>query len=747
MRVVEVRQESQLESLRAEWNNVLRDSASKTIFLTWEWVSAWWSAYGNAGDLRILLALDESDTLRGIAPLRKQMVRNYGRSFSALSFIGDGSNDSDYLDFVVARGFETPVMEAFRSHWYSETETGALLLLNEIPAGSPNFASLKGFGERKDSLWTEADVPCACVSLPDTWEDYLGSLRSRFRTKVRSVLRNLEGRPEVSFGFFRTWAQVQSVLPVLFELHTRRWAQEAKPGVFGWDRKREFYFSVSRAFLEQKWLRICWLKWKEKIVACQFGFVYGNSYFQLQEGYNPDCQHWNVGMGLRAWSIRKYLEEGVRQYDFLAGVDSHKTDWGSEIKLSKRVVLARANLATTVFARGPKWAEAAKDSIKKVLPEKALAARRARLERQRIAAFNGEQAGRNSRSSELLRSVASNCYFYLRLPTLAQRVSRQYQISVSPNGGRPKLGLQRREQPTARILYYHRVNDENDPFSPAISTTLFEQEMRILSRHHKVVSLSEMLIRLAGESSEPVIVVTFDDGYQDNFHNAFPILRRYGLPATIFLTTGGIDQTEALWFEQLAQAIKRTSKEFIDLEMDLPRRLWMRTPTERLEANDRLFRLLREMPDAERRQWLDFTFQQLAVGAERDSRNRMLTWDQIRLMEKGGITFGGHTVTHPFLSRLPQEQAAWEVGECKRRIEEELQCPADYFAYPNGRNEDIVDSNRELLRNSGYRAAVTTIWGMNYPSTDLMTLRRGGPWETSQANFAAKLDWYQLRNE
>jgi peptidoglycan/xylan/chitin deacetylase (PgdA/CDA1 family) len=115
-------------------------------------------------------------------------------------------------------------------------------------------------------------------------------------------------------------------------------------------------------------------------------------------------------------------------------------------------------------------------------------------------------------------------------------------------------------------------------------------------------------------------------------------------------------------------------------------------------------------------------------------------------MKAHGIDFGGHTVTHPFLSRMTREHMAWEVAECKRRIEEELQLPADYFAYPNGREEDFGEWNKEVLLSAGYRAAVTTKWGMNYRSTDRMELRRGGPWEDSRALFAYKLDWYQLVN-
>jgi hypothetical protein len=96
---------------------------------------------------------------------------------------------------------------------------------------------------------------------------------------------------------------------------------------------------------------------------------------------------------------------------------------------------------------------------------------------------------------------------------------------------------------------------------------------------------------------------------------------------------------------------------------------------------------------------------------------------------------------------MASDQVVWEISECKRRIEQELQLPADYFAYPSGRGEDFGTWNKELVRNAGYRAAVTTIWGMNYRSTDRMELRRGGPWEQDAAQFAYKLDWYQLVND
>jgi peptidoglycan/xylan/chitin deacetylase (PgdA/CDA1 family)/CelD/BcsL family acetyltransferase involved in cellulose biosynthesis len=746
MNVVEIRRDAELHELKPAWEALLRDSASDTIFLSWEWATAWWSSYGQPGELRLLTVFDDNGELRGIAPLRCQSVRKYGQTVSALSFVGDGSNDSDYMDFIVASGYEKPVMEAFFAHWRKELDRGTVLLFNEIPESSPNLAVLKTLAE-PSVLWKETAVPCGAVRLPQSWEDYLSMLRPRFRTKIRSVLRNLESRPEVQFGFCKDPEQIQRMLPVLFDLHARRWAQDGKPGVFGWDRKRDFYLALSSQLIERGWLRLSWLEWNGRVLACQYGFAYRDTYFHLQEGYEPASEHWNVGLGLRAWSVREFLKEGIREYDFLGGVGRHKTDWGSEVKQSNQILLASARYNNFLFRVGPEWEARARESVKKMLPEKILAARHARLEQASAASGeSGNGHSSDSFGSGWMLNAAAHCYFHFRLPVLARPLRKQHQLSVSRRGRWPRISWNRRSEPAARILYYHRVNDERDPFFPAISTKLFEQEMQFVARHYQVVCLGELLERLEGGSPEPVVAITFDDGYQDNYHNAFPILQRYGLPATIFLATGTMDSSEPLWFEQLAQALKTTAREFVDLEIDLPRRFWTRTPEERLKSNGQIFASLRRLPESQRRQWLAQILRQLAAPDDSGRRGKMLTWQQIRLMKEHGIHFGGHTVSHPFLSRLTEEQGMWEVSECKRRIEEEIQAAVDYFAYPNGREEDFTDWNKAVLRNAGYRAALTTIWGMNYQSTDRMELRRGQPWEESPELFACKLDWYQLVN-
>ena len=137
MHVGEVLDQTAWERLRPLWNPLLGASSSATTFLTWEWLTCWWSAYGNRDDLFILTASDDDGTIRGIAPLRREMICRYGRTVPALAFLGDGSNDSDYLDFIVARGFEERVMETWLRHTRTHLPTGPILRLNEIPSESP----------------------------------------------------------------------------------------------------------------------------------------------------------------------------------------------------------------------------------------------------------------------------------------------------------------------------------------------------------------------------------------------------------------------------------------------------------------------------------------------------------------------------------------------------------------------------------------------------------------------------------
>jgi peptidoglycan/xylan/chitin deacetylase (PgdA/CDA1 family)/CelD/BcsL family acetyltransferase involved in cellulose biosynthesis len=733
MRVVAVRTLQEWQALEPVWNRLVDASATGTTFLTWEWLSSWWAAYGGGAPLEILLARDEAGVIRGIAPLCRQALRRYGHTYDTLMFIGDGSSDSDYLDFIVERGAEEAVMTSFWRHLEPQLTRGLVLRLNEVPDPSPTMSLFRSLAASR-YLWTQESVACATLSLPPTWDEFLAALRPRFRTKVRSVLRQLEARPEVRFGFCTTTSALEQLLPALFDLHTRRWNADGQPGVFVSSQKRRFYSLLSPLLLSAGVLRLSWLEWRGKVLAAQYGFMYRGTYLHLQEGYEPASEHWNIGIGLRAWTIRQFLREGVREYDSLAGIGRHKMDWGAHVKESRRITIAARTVANRVLCHGPEWTERTKAVVKAVVPQQILDMRRPRVAERSPSGWTGHDDSR-------LRRITARSYFHLGLPAAARVVRSRFQLGA----GEHRISWPRRRRPSGRILYYHRVNDDRDPFFPSAPLKVFDSQMRFVARHYRVVPLSVLIEHLQSGSTETVIAITFDDGYQDNYSNALPILQRYRLPATIFLTTGSIDSREPLWFETLAAALKTTTQECLDVEMDVPLRFWLRTVDERLHANAQLFTVLRRMPDAERQLSLNVIIRELAAPIH-DRQDQMLTWDQVRRMREHAIEFGGHTVTHPFMSKLSPERARWEVAECKRRIEAEVQAPARHFAYPSGRHEDVGPSSKEIVRMAGYEAAVSTEWGLNYAPTDRFELRRGGPWEEDEAVFAYKMDWYHLVN-
>lgn len=177
--------------LRGRWNPLLQQSVASTFFLSWEWCESWWKAYGGSRTLYVLAAWEEN-TLVGLAPLFAERVYRAGRFWNVLRLLGDGSNDSDYLDCFAQPGQEPRVAAAILDHLEAHREAWDYLELHGPLASSPFVsAMIGGFTSRK---WEFACVDVACLSLrlPAAWSDYEKVLKPRFRTKMRSGLAFFE---------------------------------------------------------------------------------------------------------------------------------------------------------------------------------------------------------------------------------------------------------------------------------------------------------------------------------------------------------------------------------------------------------------------------------------------------------------------------------------------------------------------------------------------------------------------------
>ena len=277
--------------------------------------------------------------------------------------------------------------------------------------------------------------------------------------------------------------------------------------------------------------------------------------------------------------------------------------------------------------------------------------------------------------------------------------------------------VRRANENHVRILMYHRF--------PQHYATSFDRQCAFLAANYNVVPLGEAAERL--ERNEPVsnmAVITIDDGYADTYEVAFPILRKYRLPATLFVTTGFIQRTCWMPGDRVRYHFAHTSNEAVTVTEDADRVHTFRPKDP--HAADEMRALLKRVPERTKRRMLSEMDGDLPVPdiASLPAQYRPCTWDQLRELADGGLSIGAHTVTHPILSRLEAaREAEQEILQSKTEIEAKLQRPVKLFAYPNGMPEDISQASIDCVR-AHFKAAVTAVSGLNAPGRDPHTLLR-----------------------
>jgi len=296
-------------------------------------------------------------------------------------------------------------------------------------------------------------------------------------------------------------------------------------------------------------------------------------------------------------------------------------------------------------------------------------------------------------------------------------------------------------RPRLPILSFHRVNDDQDPFLPSLPTAVFAARMAYIARHYQVLPVEELALRLRqGRAPRNGLALTFDDGYRDNLTHVAPILKRLGLPATIFLVTGFIGSPNALWFDRVAMAFKIATARRVAVGHG--RMFGLSTVQERLLALDAALAHLKRVPDEDRLLAVEHLITALHQGAPERPKRLMLNWDEVGALRGLGFSIGAHTVSHPILSRLAPARAWEEIEGSKTAIEKAVGEAPTAFAYPYGGVGDYNDTVKDLVRAAGFTCAVTTRRGLNDIDTPVLELRRGGPWEHHLPTYALKLAYY-----
>jgi peptidoglycan/xylan/chitin deacetylase (PgdA/CDA1 family) len=298
----------------------------------------------------------------------------------------------------------------------------------------------------------------------------------------------------------------------------------------------------------------------------------------------------------------------------------------------------------------------------------------------------------------------------------------------SPAGARARLS----------ILIYHRVLADEDPLNNWDPTDLeFEDQIRTLSACFTMLPLGEALERLASESLPPsAACVTFDDGYADNVAVALPILKKHGVPAIFFVATGYLDGGR-MWNDTVVEAIRACSLAEIDLHRWGMGTLALGDVQARRRAIRTILDRLKQVSAAER----EARAAELgSIANARLPQDLMMRTDQVSALRAAGMEIGAHSVTHPILTQVSYAAARKEIAEGRECLSAILREPVSFFAYPNGKpGRDYTGEHVAMVRELGFRAAVSTAWGVATKRCDWFQLPRFTPWDRNPTKFALRL--------
>jgi peptidoglycan/xylan/chitin deacetylase (PgdA/CDA1 family) len=279
-------------------------------------------------------------------------------------------------------------------------------------------------------------------------------------------------------------------------------------------------------------------------------------------------------------------------------------------------------------------------------------------------------------------------------------------------------------------LNYHRVGDwTGQPWDRTLwsaTAEAFDAQLAVLARDAEVIAPDDVDAAVRSGRRGRRVLITFDDGYRDNWEIAFPLLRRHGLPATFFLTTGFLDRPHVAWWDELAWMVRRGGGDPADHDATIAS----------------LCARYKQLPAERAAELLDEIAAQTGAGRcpPAEAAELWMTWDHARELRDGGMRIGGHTVTHPLLSRVSVERQEGEIAGCARRLERELGAPMTWFAYPVGSRDTFTAETQRILAAHGVELAFSFYGGFGrFARWDPLDVPRVhvGPHYTPQLAFAA----------
>lgn len=320
----------QLSQLEPEWDKLLESSRSNTLFLTWEWIQSWRRVVGDDIELFVITVRDDSARLVGVAPLFRYRLKLFNLiTYKALRILADHSTGFEYADWFVDPNCESEALTAITDCLLRSTDLWDLIWMPKMSGWQGALERITQTLNRSKLMFRSRTTPFSVSPLPTSMDEFERSFSSKHRKNLRRARRNLLSTPGVEIIHCRDMDEIPRFVDALFDLHHKRRLLLGDSGCFvRKPTEAAFYRQFIPIAWAKGWLRFSALAQDGQIKAIQIGYVYNQTFFALQEGFDPDYTE-GAGNVLRHVIIEQCIEEGLKDYDFLGGFTEHKRRWGA----------------------------------------------------------------------------------------------------------------------------------------------------------------------------------------------------------------------------------------------------------------------------------------------------------------------------------------------------------------------------------------------------------------------------------
>jgi len=323
-----------LEGLGPEWQNLFERSKCASVFLSFEWMSEWWKSWGDRRNLFIVTVRDTGGDLVGLAALSINVPVLGRLGPASVRFIADEFVGSDYLDLLVDPAFPSSVPEAVARFLLQSKERWDYLCFShcqDSPLLSALRMQMRGGGMIERS---RPDSICPYISLPVSFEVYLGEIGAKLRKNFRRGYRSLQQKGQLDFRTVTEAAEMERRFEDLIRLHRLGFAANKVESSFLLPAPLRFHKEVVKRLVVRGWARLYVLEMDGRPIGALYGFAIAGKFSFYQSGRDPDWNRFEVGHVLNGLCIEQAIKGGHHEFDFLRGGEHYKTKWARHSRVT-----------------------------------------------------------------------------------------------------------------------------------------------------------------------------------------------------------------------------------------------------------------------------------------------------------------------------------------------------------------------------------------------------------------------------